>query len=760
MSIRSKLTILFLVIALIPAILVGMLSFSNYNKSLESVRFADLQDTAALKADKIETYFSNLKTDIEIAQGFYNIKKNLPTLTQYAGRQDNPEFISAKNTLNDQLRQMQSALKMPDIMLTNPEGKVVYSTNPAHSADIMSPLPDPGQKGFSEGKKKAYFTDIFFNKKENNKLRMLVTAPAFDFNGRFIGVIAFEIDMDPVYDLLEEGPGLGKTGEILIGKKSGDRIVYLNPLNDDPQAPLKRSVPIGGMLGGPVQEAALGKTGAGRLIDYRGKDVIAAWLYIPSMDWGMVVKIDAEEAFADINKLQKFLGLILSVVSVLMGIMSVSIARSISRPINNLAKGVEIVGKGNLDYKVGTDLQDEIGHLSRAFDDMTAEQKRAQESLRSASIYARSLLEASLDPMITISADGKITDVNEATIKSTGRSRQELIGTDFSGYFTEPEKARAGYQRVFAKSFVTDYPLTICHKDGRLMEVLYNAVVYRDIHGNVTGVFAAARDVTLLNKAEAELRRHRDSLEVLVKERTNDLETSNRKLAQSNENLEQFAYVASHDLQEPLRIMSSYSQLLERRYRNKLDKDADEFIDFIVAAAFRMQRLITDLLAYSRLRHTELPMTEVDSERLLSRVVETMAVTIREKKAEVTHDTLPVIMGYEINLMQLFQNLIGNAIKFSGKEAPRVHIGAKKQEGEWLFSVKDNGIGIEGQYRDRIFMIFQRLHGKDEYAGTGIGLAICKKIVENHGGRIWVESELNKGSTFYFTIPTGGMKND
>ena len=199
-------------------------------------------------------------------------------------------------------------------------------------------------------------------------------------------------------------------------------------------------------------------------------------------------------------------------------------------------------------------------------------QEKSMEAMRLANNYNRSLLEASLDPLVTISADGKITDVNEATIRATGRSRQELIGTGFSGYFTEPQKAQAGYRQVFDKGFVTDYPLTIRHKDGKLTDVLYNASIYKDMRGNVVGVFAAARDVTLLKQTEAELRRHRDSLKLLVKERMSDLEETNRKLARSNENLEQFAYVASHDLQEPLRMMASYSELLERRYKSKSRK--------------------------------------------------------------------------------------------------------------------------------------------------------------------------------------------
>jgi len=330
--------------------------------------------------------------------------------------------------------------------------------------------------------------------------------------------------------------------------------------------------------------------------------------------------------------------------------------------------------------------------------------------------------------------------------------RMSIIGNDFSNYFTEPEKARDGYRLVFSKGTVKDYPLTIRHKDGKLTDVLYNASVYKEEAGNVLGVFAAARDVTLQKQAEAELRRHKDNLEALVKERTSELEVANTDLRRSNENLEQFAYVASHDLQEPLRIMASFSELLERRYNDKLDTDANEFIGYIVDGAKRMQRLIQDLLVYSRIGRTDMTIEEIDSNSILERVINSMMPVIKESKAVITHDELPTQTGSESSFIQLFQNLIGNAIKFHGPEPPRVHVSAVKKDKEWVFSVRDNGIGIEPQYKDRIFLIFQRLHGRDQYPGTGIGLAICKKIVETQGGRIWVESEHGKGSTFYFTI--------
>ncbi len=223
------------------------------------------------------------------------------------------------------------------------------------------------------------------------------------------------------------------------------------------------------------------------------------------------------------------------------------------------------------------------------------------------------------------------------------------------------------------------------------------------------------------------------------------------ELARSNAELEQFAYVASHDLQEPLRMIASYLQLLQRRYSGRLDSDAEDFINFAVDGATRMKQLINDLLNYSRAGRGSEPI-RVNLNRALARAMSTLALKIEEVHAEISADPLPDVLGDENRLFEVFQNLIGNALKFHGADRPRIRIAARRDGPEWTISVIDNGIGLEPEYKERIFVMFQRLHGRDDYPGTGIGLAICKRVIERLGGRIWVDSDPGKGSAFRFTI--------
>ncbi|HMB45471.1 MAG TPA: ATP-binding protein [Candidatus Methanoperedens sp.] len=262
-----------------------------------------------------------------------------------------------------------------------------------------------------------------------------------------------------------------------------------------------------------------------------------------------------------------------------------------------------------------------------------------------------------------------------------------------------------------------------------------------------------------LYRSETARKQAEDLNELLAREISNreraedELKQRAIELARSNAELEQYAYIASHDLQEPLRMITSFTQLLEKRYKGRLDNDADEFIGHIIDGATRMQMMINGILAYSRAGLSVKPFELTDCETVINQALDNLKIAIKESGAIVIHDRLPSVMADSSQMTTLIQNLLTNAIKFR-KETPRIHVCAKQKRGEWIFSVQDNGIGISPEFIDRIFVLFYRLHSRDAYPGSGIGLATCKKIVERHGGRIWVESKLGKGSTFYFTIPT------
>ena len=278
----------------------------------------------------------------------------------------------------------------------------------------------------------------------------------------------------------------------------------------------------------------------------------------------------------------------------------------------------------------------------------------------------------------------------------------------------------------------------VIRPDGKIIWVWMQSFFIRDESGEISRIIGVASEITGYKKAEEEIN-------ALLNE-----------LKRSNEELQQFAYVTSHDLQEPLRTIASFTQLIGRRYKGKLDEDADEFMDYIVDASVRMKQMIMDLLEYSRVGTRQEMYQTISMESKLNNVLVNLNDLVERTCAEITHDPLPVVFGDKSQLLLLFQNLITNAIKFRKEdEPPRIHISATcdHEKNEYVFSIADNGIGIEEQYFDRIFTIFQRLHTRDEYQGTGIGLSVAKKIVGRHGGRIWVESEFGEGSVFYFSIP-------
>ena len=800
----------------------------------------------------------------------------------------------------------------------NPDGKIAASSDPrALGVDISDreyfrKARDTGTWAIS-----GLLTD-----RTTGEHAFLVAHPVHDKKGKLLGVVTASVDSDQFNaDLvancqIHEGEGtvdiFDSTG-MLTYSSGKERGLFENHRNNDPL--------LAAVLGGNREQSG------SLTLPNHGAAELAARVSIGNFGWVAGAGRSKRTAMGSVRSALWIVAGANLLVALGAGAFAAIIARMLISQLSQLQTHAQAIGRGDYGHVVAGARVSELGELAAAFNQMGAKVRAAQEALeasnadledrvrqrtgelaasiqtleetqgelRAASLYARGLLEASLDPLVTISPEGKITDVNEATEAATGVPRDRLIGSDFSDYFTVPDRARDGYRQVLSDGLVRDYPLTIRHVSGRTMDVLYNAVVYKNEVGEVQGVFAAARDVTERRRVEAELERHRHHLEELVQQRTAQLESANsqlqavfdvanvgilllgengavrrsnntiarwvgrelpphgecqpgdilgcvhavggpgncgktphcsdcsvrnafegvlrsgqpvhgveteailslygkeerlwlevsadpvvldgkrnvilamtnitdRKLAEdalkstamqlarSNEELEQFAYVASHDLQEPLRVVTGYVQLIERKYKDRLDADANQFFTFIVDGVARMQQLITDLLNYSRVGTRAAAFHAINMEAVLARALANLKPAIAENDATVTFDSLPIVQGDETQLVQVLQNLIGNGIKFHGGQPPRIDVSAHRNGEGWRVAVRDNGIGSEQQYWEQIFVIFQRLHTRQKYPGTGIGLAICIRIIERHGGRIWLDSQPGQGTTFYFTL--------
>ena len=394
-------------------------------------------------------------------------------------------------------------------------------------------------------------------------------------------------------------------------------------------------------------------------------------------------------------------------------------------------------------------LRDAEGHIvgaSTIARDISA-RKRAEQEVRAVSAYNRSLIEASIDPLVTVDPAGLITDVNAAAETVTGYSRADLIGTEFSRYFTDPDLARAGYEQAFCEGAVRDCALQLRHSDGHTTPVLFNATVYRDPSGQVLGVFAAARDVTQQRVAEAEVRSLNAELEARVEQRTAELKRANR-------NLETFSYSVSHDLRAPLRALSGFSEALLEEYGDALDDMGRDYAQRIAAASQRMAKLIDDLLHLSRVSREEMHLQTVDLSAEVAAIADDLQQ--RERQRRVRFVIQPGVRAWADRRLAktMLENLLGNAWKFtSGRDEAVIEFGVIPTENAAVCCyVRDNGAGFDADYVNKLFQPFQRLHTLQQFPGTGIGLASVRRIVERHGGHTWAESSLDHGATFYFTL--------
>lgn len=395
------------------------------------------------------------------------------------------------------------------------------------------------------------------------------------------------------------------------------------------------------------------------------------------------------------------------------------------------------------------DLSKKNEELSAINEELTATQeelrrnynelRETSQSLQETGQYLESLINYANAPIIVWDPSFRITRFNRASERLTGRTSASAIGQPLDILFSlqTRDTSMGLIHRAMTGERWDVVEIPIMGGDGTDRSVLWNsAPIYENDGTTIISIIAQGQDITDRKKSEEALKEYAENL------------------MRSNRELEQFAYVASHDLREPLRMVTSFSQLLEERYKGRLDPDADEFIHYIVDGGTRMDALVNDLLEFSRITSRAKPFEPTDMNAVVGDALRNLSIATQESGVAIQSDVLPIVSVDRSQMVQVYQNLIANAIKFRGKNHPDIHIGAIRQLDEWVFSVSDNGIGIDPEYWDKIFEIFKRLHTREEYPGTGIGLAICRRIIERHGGRIWVESEEGKGSTFFFSLPT------
>jgi PAS domain S-box-containing protein len=739
-KLAPKLTLLFALLAVVPILIVGYLAYENGRRSIEQETISHLIAVNDIKGDEIETWLDHNRQSIEeLAQR--------PLLREYAAvlathDESDPAYAKAHDSLIEEHLKLRLAYgDFSELFLLCPhDGLTVVSTDQHQEGKYRDDQPY-----FTEGKTSTYIQNIYYSQTLQQPA-MTIGTPVKDREGKLVGVLAGRLNLNELSNIMVQGRDLRHTEDSYLVDKSN---FFITEPRFDQGYALKKAVRTEG-----VEAGLSGKDGVGFYKDYRGMLVVGAYKWLPERQLAIITEIDQAEAFAPIHRLAWIVGAIMLAAILAVVVLGVFFARTITRPILQLVQGAEEIGHGNLAVKVSTNARDEIGDLSRAFDNMTAqlqetmvsrdelakevvERKRVEEELRESEEKYRDLVENLPDVVFAVDQNGALTYVSPAVEPMTGYSVSELTGRTFADFLHPDDLARAfeNFVRTLSGEALVD-ELRFFTKSGetRWLRNSNKPIFLEDRIVGVRGVFS---DITELKQAEEALRKTVEELQ------------------RSNAELERFAYVASHDLQEPLRTVASYTQLLEKRYKDKLDTDATEFIDFAVNGARRMQQLINDLLAYSRVGTRGKPFEPTDMEAVLEAALANLQVAVNDSKAKVTHDPLPTVMGDDGQLVQVFQNLIHNAIKFRGKKPPLVHISAGRKGDEYLFSVKDNGIGIDPQYFERVFIIFQRLH-RDDYLGTGIGLAISNRIVQRHGGKMWLESKPAKGSTFYFTIPAKG----
>jgi signal transduction histidine kinase len=628
LRITAKFVLYFLLISLVPLSISIYISYARSLKVLKAEVTNSLSVVADNKANQIEAYLIRQKKEASTLSYTPEITSAIEKLADAlrAGGKDSPEYSALGQELKPILKYYQKLFDYDDIILVNPDGEIMLSVEERKELKSLYEIAMA---------KNSQLADVFVRAKESQeteisnfeydpqakKAAVFVATPVSQ-GADLIGVVIAQMSNRLLYEFAQDYTGLGQTGETIIVSKIGDEAVFITPSRFDPEAEFKQRIAIGSSEGLYIQRALQPEKGVGRFVDYRGREVLAVNRYLPTFRLGIAVKMDTAEVFASARKLRNTLLSMSFLIQVVVAIIALAIAHSVSRPIKNLTGVAKTISAGELSVRAAADTTDEIGELATSFNQMT--------------------------------------------------------------------------------------------------------------------------DSLVASKAN-------------VEQKKAEVEEQKRLLEEANKELDSFVYTVSHDLRAPLRGIDGFARLLEQDYTNTLEAQGKDYLIRIQSGAQRMKKLIDDLLTLSRISRIKNPYEDVDMNALVRSALNRIEFDIKTHNVELKiADNLPVVRCDRIKMEEVFFNLINNAIKFSSKNKdtnPRVEIGYADKNDTHEFYVKDNGIGIDKKYHQEVFGIFKRLHKQDEYEGTGAGLSICKRIIDDHKGSIWIDSEPGQGATFYITLP-------
>lgn len=735
MKLAPRLTLIFALLTAVPIAIIGYFTYINGHWIIEQEVNNHLVSTNLLKSSELNRWIDgNRKSIEELAQR--------PLVRQYSALiadkiTSGPAFSEAwSNLINDHLLPRMKVGGFNELFVLSPHDGIVL----ASSNELQEGKYRDSESYFIQGKIQTNIYGVYYPL-DLEQPAMTIATPIRDNQGNLVAVMAGHLDLSDLSAIMNARSGISSTEDTYLVNSSN---FFVTEPRFGREYALRKTVRTDG-----VEAGLSGKDGIAKYNDYRNEPVIGAYKWLPEYSMVLITEIDQAEAFANLYRVATVRFAVMLALIIIISAAGFLVALSVTRPLRRLVAGAEKIGRGDLDYRVGTTAKDEIGDLSRAFDRMSADLKTttvSRDELAASEKRFRSTLDTMLEGCQIISFDWRYIYLNDVAVIHSRTTRESLMGRTMMESYpgienTEVFKALEHCMHDRTQIFTEN---EFIYPDGEIRWYQTSGQPLAE------GIAVFSLDITERRKAERAIRRLNEELEQRVLERTS-------QLAAANKELEAFSYSVSHDLRSPLRAINGYTQMLIDDYQPQLDAEGQRICAVITESARNMGTLIDDLLAFSRLGRSDMHMSMVDMGTMANSIFYELTTEKERQSIELNMGSLPRAMADPSLMRQVWTNLLSNAIKFSSKRQHAIiEVSGSSGEDEYYYSVQDNGAGFDMQYTNKLFGVFQRLHSSAEFEGNGVGLAIVQRIIHRHGGRVWALGEVGKGAIFDFTLPRKG----